>query len=85
MQLSAEYVVVRSDNFGWTGDNWSLWMGRLYSWFILVRPDWATWFAGMNGAKVVVYVANNNNGNADVLAITTGTKGKVDISVLLWY
>ena len=32
----------------------------------------------MNGAKVVVYVTNNNNGTADVLAITTGTDGKVN-------
>lgn len=74
----AEYVVVRSDNFGWTGDN-----SGPYGWKNCTAgstgaTDWATWLAGMNGAKVVVYVTNNNNGTADVLAITTGTDGKVN-------
>ena len=74
----AEYVVVRSDNFGWTGDN-----SGPYGWKNCTAgstgaADWATWLAGMNGAKVVVYVTNNNNGTADVLAITTGTHGKVN-------
>lgn len=74
----AEYVVVRSDNFGWTGDN-----SGSYGWKNCTAgstgaADWATWLAGMNGAKVVVYVTNNNNGTADVLAITTGTDGKVN-------
>lgn len=76
--LSAEYVVVRSDNFGWTGDN-----SGPYGWKNCTAgstgaADWATWLAGMNGAKVVVYVTNNNNGTVDVLAITTGTDGKVN-------
>lgn len=74
----AEYVVVRSDNFGWTGDN-----SGPYGWKNCTvgstgAADWATWLAGMNGAKVVVYVTNNNNGTADVLAIITGTDGKVN-------
>lgn len=74
----AEYVVVRSDNYGWTGDN-----SGPYGWKNCTAgstgaDDWATWLAGMNGAKVVVYVTNNNNGTADVLAITTGTDGKVN-------
>ena len=74
----AEYVVVRSDNYGWTSDN-----SGPYGWKNCTAgstgaADWATWLAGMNGAKVVVYVTNNNNGTADVLAITTGTDGKVN-------
>ena len=74
----AEYVVVRSDNYGWTGDN-----SGPYGWKNCTAgstgaADWTTWLAGMNGAKVVVYVTNNNNGTADVLAITTGTDGKVN-------
>lgn len=74
----AEYVVVRSDNYGWTGDN-----SGPYGWKNCTAgstgaADWATWLAGMNGAKVVAYVTNNNNGTADVLAITTGTDGKVN-------
>lgn len=56
----AEYVVVRSDNYGWTGDN-----SGPYGWKNCTAgstgaADWATWLAGMNGAKVVVYVTNNN-------------------------
>lgn len=74
----AEYVVVRSDNYGWTGDN-----SGPYGWKNCTAgstgaADWATWLASMNGAKVVVYVTNNNNGTADVLAITIGTDGKVN-------
>lgn len=51
----AEYVVVRSDNYGWTGDN-----SGPYGWKNCTAgstgaADWATWLAGMNGAKVVVY------------------------------
>ena len=69
---------MHADNFGWTGDN-----SGPYGWKNCTAgstgaADWATWLAGMNGAKVVVYVTNNNNGTADVLAITTGTDGKVN-------
>jgi len=74
----AEYVVVRSDNFGWTGDNSGPFGWKNCTAGSTGAADWATWLAGMNGAKVVVYVTNNNNGTADVLAITTGTDGKVN-------
>ena len=74
----AEYVVVRSDNFGWTGDNSGPYGWKNCTAGSTSAADWATWLAGMNGAKVVVYVTNNNNGTADVLAITTGTDGKVN-------
>lgn len=74
----AEYVVVRSDNFGWTGDNSGPYGWKNCTASSTGAADWATWLAGMNGAKVVVYVTNNNNGTADVLAITTGTDGKVN-------
>lgn len=74
----AEYVVVRSDNFGWTGDNFGPYGWKNCTAGSTGAADWATWLAGMNGAKVVVYVTNNNNGTADVLAITTGTDGKVN-------
>lgn len=74
----AEYVVVRSDNFGWTGDNTGPYGWKNCTAGSTGAADWATWLAGMNGAKVVVYVTNNNNGTADVLAITTGTDGKVN-------
>ena len=74
----AEYVVVRSDNYGWTGDNSGPHGWKNCTAGSTGAADWATWLAGMNGAKVVVYVTNNNNGTADVLAITTGTDGKVN-------
>lgn len=74
----AEYVVVRSDNYGWTGDNSGPCGWKNCTAGSTGAADWATWLAGMNGAKVVVYVTNNNNGTADVLAITTGTDGKVN-------
>ena len=74
----AEYVVVRSDNFGWTGDNSGPFGWKNCTAGSTGAADWATWLAGMNGAKVVVYVTNNNNGTADVLAITTGTDGMVN-------
>ena len=75
---SVEYVVVRSDNYGWTGDNSGPCGWKNCTAGSTGAADWATWLAGMNGAKVVVYVTNNNNGTADVLAITTGTDGKIN-------
>ena len=75
---SVEYVVDRSDNYGWTGDNSGPCGWKNCTAGSTGAADWATWLAGMNGAKVVVYVTNNNNGTADVLAITTGTDGKVN-------
>ena len=75
---SVEYVVVLSDNYGWTGDNSGPCGWKNCTAGSTGAADWATWLAGMNGAKVVVYVTNNNNGTADVLAITTGTDGKVN-------
>ena len=68
----AEYAVVRSDNYGW-GDGYAAATTGSTG-----AADWATWLAGMNGAKVIVYVTNNNNGTADILAITNGTDGKVN-------
>ena len=68
----AEYAVVRSDNYGW-GDGYAACTAGSTG-----AADWATWLSGMNGAKVIVYVTNNNNGTADILAVTTGTDGKVN-------
>ncbi len=68
----AEYAVVRSDNYGW-GNGYAACTAGCTG-----GADWTTWLAGMNGAKVIVYVTNNNNGTADLVAITTGTDGKVN-------
>lgn len=68
----AEYAVVRSDNYGWGNGYAACTLGCTGG------ADWATWLAGMNGAKVIVYVTNNNNGTADVVAIMKGTDGKVN-------
>lgn len=63
---ATEYAVVRADNFGW-GDGFA---ACLYSG---TQGDWSTWLAGMNGAKVTVYVTNCGNGTADVQAVMEGT------------
>lgn len=67
-----EYVVVRADNYGWGNGYAACTFGCTGG------VDWKTWLSGMNGAKVNVYVTNNNNGTADVVAIMQGTDGKVN-------
>ncbi|NDV66206.1 bacterial Ig-like domain-containing protein [Bacteroides sp. 224] len=64
----AEYAVVRADNYGW-GDGYAACLPGG------TQGDWATWLAGMNGAKVTVYVTNCGNGTADVQAVMEGTTG----------
>lgn len=64
----SEYAVVRADNYGWGG-------GYAACVHNGTQGDWATWLAGMNGAKVTVYVTNCGNGTADVQAIMEGTTG----------
>ena len=60
-----EYAVVRADNYGWgTGYGACTPNGT--------QGDWATWLAGMNGAKVTVYVTNCGDGTADVQAVMQG-------------
>lgn len=61
-----EYAVVRADNYGWgTGYDACTPNGT--------QGDRATWLAGMNGAKVTVYVTNCGDGTADVQAVMQGT------------
>ncbi len=61
-----EYAVVRADNYGWgDGYNACVYNGT--------QGDWATWLAGMNGAKVTVYVTNCGNSTADVQAVMEST------------
>ncbi|WP_144155014.1 bacterial Ig-like domain-containing protein [Segatella copri] len=67
-----EYAVVRADNYGWGNGYAACTLGCTGG------VDWKTWLSGMNGAKVNVYVTNNNNGTADVVAIMQGTDGKVN-------
>lgn len=69
-----EYAVVRADNYGWDGNAAD---GAGYEACIHngTQGDWATWLAGMNGAKVTVYVTNCGNGTADVQAVMQGTTG----------
>ncbi len=63
-----EYAVVRADNYGW-GDGYS---ACVYNG---TQGDWATWLAGMNEAKVTVYVTNCGNSTADVQAVMESTTG----------
>lgn len=56
------YAVVRADNYGWgSGYDACTHYGT--------QGDWPTWLAGMNGAKVTVYVTNCGNGTADIQAV----------------
>lgn len=65
-----EYAVVRADNYGWgTGYGACTPNGT--------QGDWATWLAGMNGAKVTVWVTNCGNGTADVQAVMVGTTSTI--------
>lgn len=65
-----EYAVVRADNYGWgTGYGACTPNGT--------QGHWATWLAGMNGAKVTVYVTNCGNGTADVQAVMVGTTSTI--------
>lgn len=65
-----EYAVVRADNYGW-GTGYGAYTPNG------TQGDWATWLAGMNGAKVTVYVTNCGNGTADVQAVMVGTTSTI--------
>lgn len=71
-----EYAVVRADNYGW-GDGYAACLTNGG------QADWATWLAGMNGAKVTLYVTNCGNGTADVQAVMEGTTGTTSIQYYL--
>lgn len=62
------YAMVRADNYGW-GDGYAACVHAG------TQGDWAPWLAGMDGAKVTVYVTNCGNSTADVQAIMEGTTG----------
>lgn len=68
--IAVEYGVVRADDYGWGNGYEACVHGG-------TQGDWATWLAGMNGAKVTVYVTNCGNGTADIQAVMTGTTGTV--------
>lgn len=63
-----EYAFVRADNWG---------MGNGYDACVHsgTQGDLNTWLAGMNGAKVTVYVTNCGNSTTDVQAVMEGTTG----------
>lgn len=63
-----EYAFVRADNWG-TGNGYD---ACVHSG---TQGDLNTWLAGMNGAKVTVYVTNCGNSTADVQAVMEGTAG----------
>lgn len=66
--ITAEYAVVRADNYGW---------GNGYAACIHngTQGEWSTWLAGMNGAKVTVYVTNCGNSVADIQTVMESTTG----------
>ena len=63
-----EYAFVRADNWG---------LGNGYDACVHsgTQGELSTWLAGMNGAKVTVYVTNCGNSTADVQAVMEGTAG----------
>ena len=63
-----EYAFVRPDNWG-DGNGYAACVHNG------TQGDWATWLAGMNGARVTVYVTNCGNNTADVQAVMEGTTG----------
>lgn len=63
-----EYAFVRADNWG-SGNGYGACVHNG------TQGDLNTWLAGMNGAKVTVYVTNCGNGTADVQAVMEGTTG----------
>ena len=62
------YAVVRADNFGW-GDGYDACVHNG------TQGEWGTWLAGMNGAKVTVYVTNCGNSVADIQVVMESTTG----------
>ncbi|MCD8179044.1 MAG: bacterial Ig-like domain-containing protein [Tannerellaceae bacterium] len=66
--VTDEYAFVRADNWG-TGNGYDACVHDG------TQGDWATWLAGMNGAKVIIYVTNCGNSTADVQAVMEGTTG----------
>ncbi len=72
----AEYGVLRADNYGW-GNGYGACTHNG------TQGEWATWLAGMNGAKVTVYVTNCGNSTADIQAVMTGTSGTVSTQYYL--
>lgn len=70
------YAVVRADNYGW-GDGYAACVHDG------TQGEWASWLAGMDGAKVTVYVTNHGNGTADVVSVMQGTNSITSIQYYL--
>ena len=66
--ITAEYAVVRADNYGW-GNGYAACVHNG------TQGEWGTWLAGMNGAKVTVYVTNCGNSVADIQVVMESTTG----------
>lgn len=71
-----EYSVVRADNYGWDANTDNNPDGKGYEACIhnSTHGNSASWLTDMNGAKVTIFVTNNGNGTADVLAVMKGSK-----------
>lgn len=71
-----EYSVVRADNYGWDANTDNNPDGKEYEACIhnSTHGNSASWLTDMNGAKVTIFVTNNGNGTADVLAVMKGNK-----------
>lgn len=77
-----EYAVVRADNYGWDGvkDDGIGYDACVHNG---TQGDWGTWLAGMDGAKVTVYVTNPGDGTANILVVMQGTTGTISTQYYL--
>lgn len=65
---TAEYAVVRADNYGW-GNGYDACTHECS------HTDWTEWLNAMDGAKVNVSVTNVGDGTANIVATTLGNDG----------
>ena len=70
--ISAEYAVVRADNFGW-GTGYAGNANLVTT--IEDGRNWDEWRAAMDGAKVTLTITNNGDGSADIKAVMIGNDG----------
>ncbi len=66
---TSECAVLRADNYGWGNGYDACTHGG-------TQGNLDSWLKGMNGAKVTVFVAYNNDGTVDVFATMEGTTGQ---------
>ena len=73
--ISAEYGVVRADNWGWgAGIDGNANFQKIGG--FATDEEWAAWRDAMKGAKCTAYVTNNGDGTADIKIVMHGVDDK---------